>query len=215
MSCGLAGKYWQLAIARMGVGVGEATLSPSAYSLITDYFRPNRLAMAISFYGAGIYIGSGLAYLLGGIVVGFASSGDMMSVPFVGEVRPWQFVFFVIGFPGLLFTPMLFTIREPIRRGLKKAQAGQEAAASVPLKEVFTYVRANWRTFFYHNVGFALCSFISYGSASWLPTFFIRIHDFNRAQIGIWYGSIVIIFGTAGIIFGGYFAGKLDRKSVV
>jgi MFS family permease len=212
MACGFAGKYWQLALARMGVGVGEAALSPSAYSLITDYFRPNRMALAISVYGAGIYIGSGLAYLLGGIIVGFASGGDMMHVPLVGDVRPWQFVFFVIGFPGLLFTPMLMTIREPIRRGLKKARAGQEAAASVPLGEVFSYVTANWRTFLYHNVGFALCSFISYGSASWLPTFFIRIHDFSRAEIGIWYGTIVIIFGTAGIISGGILAGKLAER---
>lgn len=214
MACGLAGKFGQLAIARMGVGVGEAALSPSAYSLITDYFRPNRMALAISVYGAGIYIGSGMAYLLGGIVIGFASGDEMMYVPLVGDVRPWQFVFFIIGFPGLLFAPMLFTIREPLRRGLKKTQSGQQAPASVPLREVYDYVKANWRTFFYHNMGFALCSFISYGSASWLPTFFIRIHGFTQTQIGIWYGSIVIIFGTAGIISGGILAGKLTERGM-
>ena len=66
--CGLAHKFWQLALARMGVGVGEAALSPSAYSLIADYFPPARRSTALGVYGMGIYIGSGLALILGGLV---------------------------------------------------------------------------------------------------------------------------------------------------
>ena len=83
MLCGTASRFWTFAFYRMGVGVGEATLSPSAYSIITDMFRPERLAVAISLYSAGIYIGSGLAQVFGGIVIGFAVSTTELTIPFV------------------------------------------------------------------------------------------------------------------------------------
>src|SRR5690606_30635658 len=94
--CGIAKSYGQLLAFRIGVGVGEATLSPAAYSMITDYFRPQRLALALSAYGAGIYIGSGLAFILGGTVVQYAATRGPMDLPVIGLVQPWQFVFFAI-----------------------------------------------------------------------------------------------------------------------
>ncbi len=210
-ACGMANRFVTLAMFRMGVGVGEAALSPSAYSLISDYFRPHRQALAISIYGAGIYIGSGLAYVLGAYVVGFANTADTVTLPVVGDVKPWQSVFFYIGLPGLLFTVALLTVKEPIRRGLKKTESAVKAA-SVPIKEVFVYIKDNWRTFFFHNVGFALCSFISYGSTQWVPTFLNRTYDYSIRSAGINYGYIVMIFGTAGIIFGGWLAGKFMER---
>lgn len=208
--CGIAKTYAQLLVMRVGVGVGEASLSPSAYSLITDYFRPTRMALALSVYGAGIYIGSGLAFLLGGMVVEFASGQDMYTFAVIGDVRPWQLVFFAIGAPGLLFTVVLFTIKEPVRRGVLKATQGQ--GSGVPLAEVIDYIRANWKTFFCHSVGFALLSFIGYGAAAWIPEFYVRTYEWTRGEIGVRYGTAVIIFGTAGIIFGGRFAGWLSSK---
>ena len=65
-ACGLGRNFWQLALARIGVGIGEASLSPAAYSLIADYFPPERRSTALGVYGMGIYIGSGLALILGG-----------------------------------------------------------------------------------------------------------------------------------------------------
>lgn len=206
--CGIAKNFGQLAMFRMGVGVGEAALSPSAYSLITDLFRPSRIALAISIYGAGIYIGSGMAYLLGGIVVDWVSTTPTVELPVVGEIRSWQSVFFYIGIPGLLFAPFLFLIKEPKRRGLgKKADTG-----SVPFSEVVNFVATNWRTFLYHNLGFALLSFISYGSGSWIPSYFVRIHEMSGGDTGKIYGIIVILFGTLGIINGGFFADRLRAK---
>src|SRR5258708_1163112 len=81
--CGLVRNFAQMLVMRVGVGVGEASLSPAAYSLITDYFPRDRLATAISVYSMGIYIGSGLAYLLGGIVVGVASARELWMLPIV------------------------------------------------------------------------------------------------------------------------------------
>jgi len=208
LGCGMARSYGQLAAFRLGVGVGEASLSPAAYSLITDYFRPARLATALSVYGIGIYVGSGTAFILGAVVIGFAQNSENFILPIVGETRPWQLVFFVISFPGLLFTAVLFTIREPIRRGMQSRIAGK----GLPVSEVIGYIGQNRKTFFCHSFGFSCLSFVGYGSASWVPAFFIRLHGWERLQVGLYYGFAVIIFGTAGILFGGYLADYLKKK---
>src|SRR5260370_277791 len=116
--CGLARNFWQMLVWRMGVGVGEASLSPSAYSLITDYFPKEKLATAISVYSAGIYIGAGMSYLLGGIIVRLASMQEAWMLPVVGAVRPWQVIFFAVGLPGLLVALLMDTVREPVPRGV-------------------------------------------------------------------------------------------------
>ncbi|MGH8561818.1 MAG: MFS transporter, partial [Nevskiales bacterium] len=110
-ACGTARHYWQFFLYRMGVGVGEATLSPSAYSLIADYFPREVRATAISVYSMGIYIGSGLAFLLGGLVIKFAGQAEVV-LPVVGATRPWQLIFFMLGIAGILFTFAMYTVRE-------------------------------------------------------------------------------------------------------
>jgi len=101
--CGLAKNFSQLFLARIGVGVGEAALSPAAYSMITDAFPRQKLGRAFSFYNMGIPIGSGIALLVGGlVVVAVSGAGKTFTLPLFGEVRAWQFVFIVTGAPGLL-----------------------------------------------------------------------------------------------------------------
>jgi MFS family permease len=99
-ACGLARRYWQFLFFRVGVGVGEAALSPAAYSLIADSFPAQRRATAISVYSMGIYLGSGLAFLLGGLVIKFASAQGAVQLPLLGEVRPWQLIFLLLGAAG-------------------------------------------------------------------------------------------------------------------
>src|SRR5579864_1876640 len=132
--CGFAQNFVQMLAWRMGVGVGEAALSPSAYSIITDYLPKEKLATAISVYSMGIYIGSGMSYLLGGMVVRFASAKELWTLPVVGSVRPWQLIFLAVGLPGLLATALLFTVREPIRRGLVMH------GSQIPFSQVFRYM---------------------------------------------------------------------------
>jgi MFS family permease len=72
--CGVVTTFPQMLLLRMGVGVGEAALSPAAYSLVADYVPPRRLSTAISAYSAGIYVGSGLSFLLGGLVRSYAAN---------------------------------------------------------------------------------------------------------------------------------------------
>ncbi|MBU3059561.1 spinster family MFS transporter [Pseudomonas indica] len=203
-ACGMARSYVQFLFCRIGVGVGEAALSPAAYSLIADSFPAERRATAISVYSMGVYLGSGIAFLLGGLVIRFASAQGDVVLPLLGEVRPWQLIFIVLGAAGVLFTLLLLAVREPARRGVG-------AGVAVPLAEVGRYIRSNRRTVLCHNLGFAGLSFAGYGSAAWVPTFFIRTYGWDAGQVGIVYGSIVAVFGCLGIVFGGRLADWMAR----
>jgi MFS family permease len=212
--CGLARRYWHLAVMRMGVGVGEASLSPAAYSLIADYFRPDSRATALSVYSMGIYLGGGLATLLGGLVVEFASGRDDLTLPLIGATRPWQLVFFAVGLPGLLVALLFFTVQEPARQGVRLAKAGTPTPP-VPLREVWVYVRDNGRTFLCHNVGIAFLSFSAYGAGSWIPTLLIRRHHWTASHAGMLFGVLLMVCGPLGIVLGGHLADRLRHRGHV
>jgi MFS family permease len=175
--------------------------------MITDYFPPKRRATALSVYSMGIYIGSGLAFIIGGTVAGYAARQELWQLPWIGATRPWQVVFFIVGLPGVLLSLLMLTVREPLRRDMR---AGKPA--TVPFAEVRAYISRNRRTFLCHNLGFALLSFSSYGSSAWVPTFFVRKHGWTEAHAGQVYGWIVMIFGTLGIVLGGRFADWLAER---
>ncbi len=210
--CGLASRYWHFLLLRMGVGVGEASLSPAAYSMISDSFPRHRLATAISVYSMGIYLGTGLSYLIGGLVVRWIGAEPYLTLPLVGEMRSWQIVFFALGLPGLALTLLFVTVKEPIRRGVRRSPIGPgEKVAVVSVSNVAAYFSTNWKTLVCHNVGFALLSLSSYGTTSWIPAFFHRTHGWEAADVGVMYGAIVAIFGTTGIVFGGWLADRIGR----
>ena len=212
--CGVAKTYWQLFLFRMGVGVGEAALSPAAYSILSDYFPPNQRGAALGVYGMGVYIGAGLALVIGGVVVKAVSGVEHTVLPIVGEVYAWQVVFFVVGLPGLLVALWALTLKEPVRRGHTRKTVdanGREVLESVPVKDVVDYMRANSLTLFSHHVGYALCAMMAYGVSAWIPTFLIRTHGWEAGDAGIYYGIIVVIFGTAGVVTGGWMADKLTE----
>jgi Arabinose efflux permease len=120
--CGVAKLYWHFLIGRIGVAVGEATLTPAAYSMIADSFPPERRSTAVSVYSMGIYLGSGIAFLLGGIVIKFASAQGNVELPVVGELRPWQMIFLILGATGVAFSLLLLAIREPVRQGVGRGR---------------------------------------------------------------------------------------------
>jgi MFS family permease len=203
--CGLARHYWQFLVMRMGVGVGEASLSPSAYSLIADSFPRESRATAISVYSMGIYVGAGLAFVIGGVVIKFASAHPELTVPLVGAVRPWQLIFIALGAAGILFSLALPAIREPARQGVR-------VAGGVPLHEVWAYLRQSCRAVMCHNLGFAMLSLIGYSAVAWMPSHFIRNLGWNPAQSGLVLGSVVMVFGTLGVVGGGRLSYLLSRR---
>lgn len=210
-SCGLATTFEAMLLLRMGVGIGEAALSPAAYSLITDYFPRERLATALSIYSMGIYVGAGLAYLLGGLVVAYASTQNMWTIPLLGAVHPWQIIFLAIGLPGIVVAPLLFTVREPGSHG-GIAQGGTALRSAVPMRQVFSYILENRRTFLLHNIGFGLLALSSYASGAWVPEFYRRHFHWSIGTLGVVYGSFVAVFGCIGIVSAGRFADYLRQR---
>ncbi len=208
--CGTVSSYFHLFLARMGVGVGEAALSPAAYSLIADTVEKKHLAKAISVYSMGIYLGAGLALIVGGLVISWANTIGNVTLPLIGEVFAWQVVFLAVGLPGVLLVPLLFTIKEPKRKEQVKG-----SAAVVPVKQVIQYFKNNRKAVLLHNFGFALAGLAGYGSLAWVPTFLIRNHGLSGPDTGLYYGLIVLIFGAGGVVSGGWLADRWYQRGCI
>lgn len=208
---GLARNFGQFFLARVGVGIGEATLSPAAYSIITDYFPKERRATAIGFYSMGIFIGASMAYLLGGWIIGYTEDMALIQIPLLGEVKPWQLVFILLGLPGLIIALLVLTFKEPLRRNLN-GQLRQTQTTSIPLRELWAHFKRHGKTYLYLNVGIGTWSILTYGSGAWEPTFLIRTFDYSIREAGVLMGVMLLTISTAGVFFGGWVADRWLKK---
>ncbi|WP_336951504.1 MFS transporter [Sphingobium aromaticivastans] len=202
--CGITRNFTQLFIARIGVGVGEAALSPAAYSMLADYFDKKTLPKAMSVYTGAIYLGAGLALIAGGALIGLVPA---IELPMVGHMEPWQTVFLVVGAPGLLIGLLVATLREPVRRG-----AGTEKAAFPSLGELFAYIAHRGRTYGLLIFGFAASGLMWNGATAWIATFFIRHFGYTAPQIGLIFGVMLLVIGTGSIAVGGWIASALRAR---
>ena len=209
VSCGLARSFGQLFLTRVGVGVGEAALSPAAMSMISDYFPPERRAAALSLYVMGTSLGAGLALIVGGSVVGLVNTLGVVQLPLVGAVAPWQAAFIGVGLPSLLLLPLLATLREPARRGLLRV--GAAAPAQLSLADGARYIWRRRAVYLNHHLGIAAVSVFTYGIAAWMPATFMRRFDWQPGEIGLVYGVMTITFGVGGVLAGGWIAGRVRR----
>ena len=212
-ACGLAKSFTGLFVARVGVGVGEAALSPAAYSIMADYFPPQRLARAIAVYAMGLYAGAGLAMIAGSAVVRLVSEAGPMDLPLIGTVFPWQLTFFVVALPGLLVLLGMATVREPKRREFLADGSSREATArAATLSEIVGFFRRNLRFIFAHFAGFGLLGTVITAFMVWTPELLRRSHGMNIADAGLAYGILLLVFGTAGPYAGGWTASWLANK---
>src|SRR5258708_24908192 len=211
--CGLARTAMQLFIARIGVGVVEAALSPAAYSMITDSFPRSKLGSAFGFYNIGITIVAGVAFLVGGIGVAAVShAGASYTLPLLGEVRAWQMVFIVTGAPGILLPLLLLTFREPARRGMLRApSAPATAMARPPLREVLNYVWLNRQFYCLHFLALSLLSMFGYCVAAWLPTALIRAYGVSYGQVGKVLGVSTMLMNSSGMLLAGILCDRLTK----
>lgn len=191
--CGFAKSFTHMFLARVGVGVGEATLSPAAYSLISDYFPANKLSRALSVYQTGIYVGMGLALIIGGYVI---ANVPPIEMPLYGRMEPWQVVFLIVGLPGILVFFLFRTIKEPARKGM---MVRADDKTVIPFGEVLRFVKDRRAAYGYVVGGVAAKSLAFYGVAAWLPTYFMRTHGWDAQTIGLYYGLASIVFGVIGI----------------
>lgn len=203
VACGLATNFWQLFVGRMLVGVGEAAVNPVAYSTIPDSFPPHRRSSAMAIYASGSSIGGGLAVYLGSLLLGWAEVARP-SIPFVGELAPWQVLMIGLGLPGLLVAALVhFTLKDPPRRIVKA-----DAASADDVTAYFVRHRALFTLMF---VGFAGFAVINYSFMVWGPTYFMRVHQLTVAEAGILMGLGFAVFGTAGVIIGGFWADRVRK----
>jgi predicted MFS family arabinose efflux permease len=192
---GLAQSFNQMALARIGVGVGEAALSPPAHSLLADYFPIERRATALGIYSMGIHIG---------ILFGFFAGG------WLEEFWGWRMAFVVVGLPGLLVAALVrWTVREPERGGQERVR--QSPTAEVPsVKDVARYL---WsvRSFRHLSLATALCAFAGYSFVAWAPTFLRRVHEMSGGELGTKYGLVLGVGGAIGSVLAGVLADRLGR----
>jgi MFS family permease len=205
-ACGLARGFGTLFLARMGVGVGEAALTPAVLSILADTFPRERLSTPVSLYAMGAFWGTGMAYILGGMVVQLVAGNPVTSLPLLGEMRSWQVTFFIVAIPGLLLLPVLLTIREPRRRGVGPG------STPVPATTLTNFVRANWRALFALYGGFSLLILATVSVFAWMPAVFMRSYGWSASDIGYAFGLVVLIAGTLGINAGGFFTDWLVRR---
>lgn len=211
--CGLAKNFPQLFLARMGVGVGEATLSPSAYSMLSDAFPPDKLTRAVAVFSTGGTLGTGLAMIIGGAVIQLVADAESIAIPLFGELRPWQACFLIVGIPGLLVAAMMFLTPEPKRQGLIGDKQGRtQEKVQLPLRAVAAFMIERKRTYGTLFLTSSFVTALSAGFVMWYPTFLIRIHGFSMSEAGYSFGLLFGIFGTLGVLFGGYLAGYWAQK---
>lgn len=200
-----ARQYWQLLLFRLGVGVGEAALSPAGMSMLADLFPKHRLARAIAVYSAGGTIGTGLAYIIGGFMMNLFPAQSSLPVPLLGEIRGWQMIFLVLGIPGILVALLALTMKEPTRR----EPAPKEASSS---RELWKFMRREKKIIALHFTGFSLLFVLSFGFISWAPALLMRTYGGDASTVGYALGIASAISGVAGGITGGAFTDWLVRN---
>ena len=198
--CGRATSFASLFAARVGVGIGEAALTPAAYSMLADYFPPQRRGLALGLFSMGVYLGIGAAIMLTGALVQQVADVGSVELPVLGEVRGWQIPFLLLGPPGIAVALWVLTMREPPRR---------EALAEPPrFAQVMTRLLEHRR--FYLNFFFAISclTLLFNGVAFWFPAHLMRSFGVDALYVAFTYGPIMCVAGAAGILTGGIVADR-------
>lgn len=201
-----AKSFTSLFLFRMGVGVGEATLAPAANSLLADSFPKHKLSTALSVYSMGIPVGTALAFMVGGSVIALADNIPDIQLTSSLLISGWQKVFLMVGIPGMIMTVLLWTFKEPSRKGVTGT------GKALPVKEVAAHVKSQFKAYFTICMGVSLNAALGFGSATFVALFFQNYHDMSAADIGLTFGSITIFTGPAGLLLGGILADRWYKK---
>lgn len=197
MGSGLARSYVELFLARIGVAVGEASLTPAGLSMLSDHFPPERLARPVSGFFLSAPVGQGLAFIGGGSLLAWLSRSSLLKSGMLSGFAPWQVAFFIIGAPGLLLVPFFLRAREPKR-------LGSGSAVALTKQEVVAVVRERWRALVPIFCGLGMVLLVSYSLNIWTPALLQRTYGMGPAQIGLSYGLILVVLGPTGVWLAGF-----------
>lgn len=204
-ACGLAGNFWELFLARAGVGIGEACLAPAAFSLIADYFPPLKRGRAMSVYNMANYLGVGASLLVGGLVLRALGGATAINLPGVGDTLTWRAVFFIVGAPGLLLAALMFTVREEPRK-VPPGAAGQHGPS---FGDFFAHLASDRTAYMLVYFVSAMTAFVGLTLAAWGPSFFIRTFAMKPAAAGLLIGPVNAVFGVTGCLASGWLSDRL------
>ena len=191
---GYVANFFQMLLARVGVGIGEAGGAPSSQAIISDYFPKEKRATAFSIYATSVYIGLFLGFSMGGYLE--------------NEVG-WRSAFLILGLPGILFALIfLVAVKEPPKG---YADGGIKPTPQLSLRDTIGQL-LSIPTYKYILLASALHSFVGYGFANWIPSFFIRVHEMEVLEVGFWLAVSVGIGGGIGAFTGGFIVENLVKK---
>lgn len=190
---GFATGFATLFLCRVMVGVGESTLGPAALSLLSDYYPPRMRATASALYSAGIPLGAGLAFFLGGLI---------------GQAHGWRFAFFALGFPGVLFALAVLLLREP-QRGLRDAnhEAHHQEEHARDIGILFRIPALRW-----HYLGYSFSSLAASALGMWVPSYLSRTRGLELSKVGLYTGTAAAVGGLLGTMAGGFAADAWRRR---
>lgn len=193
---GFARSFAQLALVRVGVGIGEAAGSPPAHSLIADYFPLDRRATALAIYASGAFVGGALAFLAGG---------------YLREYFDWRTAFIVLGAPGILLALVVrLTVSEP-PRGLSERRTGEQVATT--FRETLRFLLGS-RAWVIMMAGYSLLSLTGYSVLMWGFEFLARVHAMDPVRIGQLMGVVIGLGGCIGSLAGGMVVDRVSARNV-
>lgn len=207
---GMVTSFWQLFSARMMVGLGEATLSPSAMSMIGDSFPPEKRGKPISVYVAALSIGGSIASLIGAGVLVWAKTADKIHLPLLGEMSAWQLTFLAVGLPGLLLGLIFFLLKEPSRRAEKPNNSTLEGNG---VRDALRYVSSNLGVYL-GFISLACVMVVIAYSHYFLPSTFERTWGWAAEKYAFINGSILLVVGPVTVILTGYVSDKWMQAGV-
>jgi MFS family permease len=204
-ACGLAGRFWHLFVARVGVGVGEAALSPGAYSLLSDSFPKHRLGLALSVYTTGAGLGAGLAYLVGGSLYSWVDALPREAIPLVGGLTTWQTVFVIVAVPGVPIAALIWLLREPARHG-------RSTALPPAFSDVLGFIASRGRFMTFFLLAMSLATAATMGTMAWAPAALMRRYGLTAADAGFRLGLVTMVAFPLGLLAGAWAARRFEKR---
>jgi MFS family permease len=195
-------------------GIGGAGNGAATFSMLGDLFPPEKLPKALAVMNFGFCAALGLPLIIGAQIFGALTSIQTLSLPLIGEIRPWQSLLLIIAIPDLVLGLLIiFTLREPKRRarGLLLKSADPAAHKAVPVMDILRYMRANRRAFWPMYVGLGL-NCLAFGTAAWSTAFFERTFNWTPAQFGTIQGLVYLLAAPACLLFGGWLAERWAKQ---
>jgi MFS family permease len=188
---GFATRYHSLLLARVSVGIGEASFGTVSPGLLSDYFPKEMRGRILSYFYLAIPVGSAFGYLLGGIL---------------GEKFGWQAAFLIVGLPGALLAVPVWLLHEPERGATEKIPA-----ATIPRRTDYSSLFSN-RPYLINTMAMTAMTFAMGGLAQWVPTFLYRIHELDLRVANTYFGGITVAAGVSGTLVGGWLGDFMQGK---